>query len=48
LAELSVRRPVLTLVVSLLILLAGLLSLPRLGIREYPAVDPPTISITTT
>jgi multidrug efflux pump len=47
LADLSVRRPVLTLVVSLLILLAGLLSLPRLGIREYPAVDPPTVSINT-
>jgi hydrophobe/amphiphile efflux-1 (HAE1) family protein len=48
LAELSVRRPVLTLVVSLFILLAGALSLPRLGVREYPAVDPPTLSISTT
>ncbi|WP_028009130.1 efflux RND transporter permease subunit [Solimonas flava] len=47
LAELSVRRPVLTVVVSLLILLFGFLGALRLPVREYPAVDPPTISITT-
>jgi multidrug efflux pump len=46
-AELSIRRPVLTIVVSLLILLMGGISLVQLGVREYPAVDPPTISITT-
>ena len=47
LAELSIRRPVLTLVISLLITLAGGLSLARMGVREYPAVDPPTITIVT-
>lgn len=47
LAELSIRRPVLTIVVSLLILLMGGISLVRMPVREYPAVDPPTISITT-
>jgi multidrug efflux pump len=47
LAELSIRRPVLTIVVSLLITLAGGIALTRLPVREYPAVDPPTISITT-
>jgi hydrophobe/amphiphile efflux-1 (HAE1) family protein len=47
LAELSIRRPVLTIVLSILILLAGLLSIGKLGVREYPAVDPPSISITT-
>jgi hydrophobe/amphiphile efflux-1 (HAE1) family protein len=46
-AELSIQRPVLTVVISLLILLMGGISLSQLGIREYPAVDPPTISITT-
>jgi hydrophobe/amphiphile efflux-1 (HAE1) family protein len=46
-AELSIRRPVLTIVLSILILLAGLLSIGKLGVREYPAVDPPSISITT-
>ncbi|HMN43689.1 MAG TPA: efflux RND transporter permease subunit [Povalibacter sp.] len=47
LAEISIRRPVLTIVISLLIVLAGAISLLQLGIREYPAVDPPTLSITT-
>jgi hydrophobe/amphiphile efflux-1 (HAE1) family protein len=47
LSELSIRRPVLTVVLSLLILLLGSLSLLRLPVREYPAVDPPTVSITT-
>ncbi|WP_051361871.1 efflux RND transporter permease subunit [Solimonas soli] len=47
LAELSVARPVLTIVVSLLILLFGALGITRLPVREYPAVDPPTISVTT-
>jgi multidrug efflux pump len=47
LAEVSIRRPVFTIVISLLILLFGAVSVPRLGVREFPAVDPPTISITT-
>ncbi|SEP67866.1 multidrug efflux pump [Solimonas aquatica] len=47
LAELSIRRPVLTIVLSVLITLAGALSIAELGVREYPAVDPPSISITT-
>ena len=46
-AELSIRRPVLTVVISLMILLMGAISLTQLGVREYPAVDPPSISITT-
>ena len=46
-SELSIRRPVLTVVLSLLILLMGGLSLMTLPVREYPAVDPPTVSITT-
>lgn len=47
LAELSIRRPVFTIVISLLILLFGAVSATRLGVREFPSVDPPTISITT-
>ncbi|RYG86749.1 efflux RND transporter permease subunit, partial [bacterium] len=47
LSELSIRRPVFTIVLSLLILLLGGLSLMRLPVREYPAVDPPSVSITT-
>src|SRR5688572_15590521 len=47
LAEVSIRRPVFTIVISLLITLFGAMSVTNLGVREYPAVDPPTISITT-
>ena len=47
LAEVSIRRPVFTIVISLLILLFGAVSVPQLGVREFPSVDPPTISITT-
>ncbi len=47
LAEISIRRPVLTIVLSILITLFGLISLAKLGVREYPAVDPPTLSIST-
>jgi len=47
-AEVSIERPVFTIVVSLLILLFGAVSVTRLGVREYPSVDPPTISITST
>jgi hydrophobe/amphiphile efflux-1 (HAE1) family protein len=47
LAEISIRRPVFTLVLALLITLFGVIGLTQLGVREYPSVDPPTISITT-
>ena len=48
LAATSIRRPVLTWVLSAFILLFGLLGLVQLGVREYPAIDPPTIGVTTT
>ena len=48
LASLSIRRPVLTGVLSFTIMLLGGLSATRLGIREYPAVDPPVVTIITT
>lgn len=47
LAEISIRRPVFTIVLSLAITLFGAIGLSELGVREYPAVDPPTISIST-
>jgi len=46
-AEMSIRRPVLTTVIALLITLAGSISITQLAVREYPAVDPPTLSIST-
>ena len=47
LSERILRRPVLAIVLSLMITLIGALAFAKLGVREYPAVDPPTISITT-
>src|SRR5882672_6339671 len=45
--ETILRRPVLAIVLSLMVTLFGALSFSRLGVREYPAIDPPTISIST-
>lgn len=47
LSELSLRRPVLATVMSILIVVFGAIGYRYLGIREYPAIDPPTISIRT-
>ncbi len=44
---LSIRRPVLATVFSLVIILFGILGYTSLGVREYPAVDPPIISVST-
>ncbi|CAM3969916.1 MexW/MexI family multidrug efflux RND transporter permease subunit [Pseudomonas wadenswilerensis] len=45
--DLFVRRPVLALVVSILILLLGILSLRQLPIRQYPMLESSTITVTT-
>ena len=46
-SDISIRRPVLASVVSILLLLFGLVSLTFLSVREYPDIDPPVISVTT-
>ena len=45
LAEVSIRRPVLAVVMSLLILLIGAVSFNRLSVREYPKIDEPTVTV---
>src|SRR5262245_10578242 len=47
-SEMSVRRPVLAIVISLLLVIFGLVSLGRLSTREYPDIDRPVVSVTTT
>ena len=47
LTEIVVRRPVLISVGSLFILLVGILAIPNLPIREYPIIDPATVTVTT-
>ncbi|KLU16681.1 MULTISPECIES: MexW/MexI family multidrug efflux RND transporter permease subunit [Xenorhabdus] len=46
--DLFVRRPVLALVVSTLILLLGVFAVSKLNIRQYPQLESSTITITTT
>jgi multidrug efflux pump len=47
-SETSVRRPVFATVISLLLVIFGLVSLERLPVREYPDIDRPVVSISTT
>jgi len=47
LSSVSIKRPVLAIVFSLLIVIFGLVSYSYLGIREYPAMDPPVVTVTT-
>ena len=45
--DIFIRRPVLALVVSLLILLIGLKAMTGLQIRQYPKLSNTTITVTT-
>ncbi|MBA4302225.1 multidrug efflux pump [Algoriphagus alkaliphilus] len=47
LSQISINRPVLAIVMSLVILLFGGIGISLLGIREYPSVDPPVINVST-
>ncbi len=44
-SELSIKRPVLSTVMTLVILLFGMIGYTYLGVREYPSVDNPIISV---
>ncbi len=46
--ELCIRRPVLSTVLSLLVLVIGAISYTRLAVREYPRIDEPIVSVNTT
>jgi multidrug efflux pump len=46
-SELSLRRPVLAVVMSILIVVFGVIGFKFLGVRDYPAIDPPNISVRT-
>src|SRR6478672_9330118 len=48
LPEICITRPVLATVLSLVILLIGLISYTRLTVREYPRIDEPVVSVSTT
>ena len=48
LSSTCIQRPVLTIVLSIAIVVFGAIGFTFLGVREYPNVDPPVITVTTT
>ncbi|MEI9919140.1 MAG: efflux RND transporter permease subunit [Bacteroidota bacterium] len=46
-SELSIRRPVFTFVMNIILVLFGAIGFSYLGIRDYPAIDPPNINVNT-
>ena len=46
-SELSLRRPVLAVVINLIIIVFGFIGFKFLGVRDYPAIDPPNINVRT-
>ena len=47
LSTLSINRPVLASVISIVIMIFGIVGYTFLGVREYPSVDPPVVSVST-
>ena len=47
-SELSLKRPVLATVFNLLLILFGVVGFSRLALRDYPAIDPPVVTVRTT
>ncbi len=45
LSSISIQRPVLSIVMSVVIVLFGFIGMQYLGIREYPSVEPPIITV---
>ncbi|MBL8963399.1 MAG: multidrug efflux RND transporter permease subunit [Phycisphaeraceae bacterium] len=48
LAEFPVRRPIVAMVLSILIVIMGLVAYPTLPIAQYPDITPPVVQVTTT
>ena len=46
-SALSINRPVLATVISIVLVLFGIIGFTFLGVREYPSVDPPVVTVTT-
>jgi multidrug efflux pump len=47
LSTISIKRPVLAIVMSIAIIVFGLIGYKFLGVREYPSIDPPIITVRT-
>src|SRR5574343_694378 len=48
LSDICIRRPVFATVLSLVLMLLGLVSYQRLTVREYPKIDEPVVTVSTT
>jgi multidrug efflux pump len=48
LSDISVKRPILATVLSLVIVVLGIIGYTRLGVREFPDIDPPVVTVDTT
>ena len=46
-SALSLKRPILAMVMNIIIVVFGLIGFKFLGVRDYPAIDPPNISVRT-
>lgn len=46
-SSISINRPVLATVISIMIVLFGVIGYTFLGVREFPSVDPPVVTVTT-
>lgn len=46
-SELSLRRPVLAFVMNIILVLFGVIGFNFLGVRDYPAIDPPNVNVST-
>jgi len=46
-SSISIQRPVLATVISIVIILFGVIGYAYLGVREFPSVDPPVVTVTT-
>lgn len=46
-SELSLRRPVLAFVMNIILVLFGIIGYNFLGVRDYPAIDPPVVNVRT-
>jgi multidrug efflux pump len=47
-SSVSISRPVLATVISILLVLFGAIGYTFLGVREFPSVDPPVVTVSTT
>ena len=47
-SEIFIRRPKLAMVISLVMMIAGIISIPNLPVAEYPEISPPEVRVSTT